>query len=158
MGAARLAVLQTARARRRRGRPHRQPSPGLPPSGGPESLSFTGSWSSTASEPDSFANTLHHTTTPGDSATFKAYYHSFGDGAQRVAWIAPRGPDRGSARVWLDGREIATVTLTARSHMPHRVVWQRRLNPWRRHTIRIEALTGRVAVDALATFGNLADP
>lgn len=80
--------------------------------------------------------------TPGSRVTYRAY-------ARRVSWIAPRSPDRGSARVSVNGLEVAIVDLSA-STRRRGVVWQKRWSSPGNNRIVVEVLEGRVDVDAFA--------
>ncbi len=75
-----------------------------------------------------------------------------------IAWVAPKGPNRGRAEVRLDGRKVATVDLYSQGARPRRVVFARNgLNPSVPHVLEVKALgtkraasSGtRVEVDAL---------
>jgi hypothetical protein len=69
-----------------------------------------------------------------------------------IAWTAPTGPTRGKARVYLDGRYVATVDLYSRTFKPKDIVFARNVGEGT-HTLRILTLgTSRrptVAVDGL---------
>jgi hypothetical protein len=69
-----------------------------------------------------------------------------------VAWVAPVGPTRGKARVYIDGALVTTVDLYRRSFVARDVVFARNIGDGT-HTLRIQALgtSGRptVAVDEL---------
>ena len=69
----------------------------------------------------------------------------------QVAWIAPRGSTRGSARLYLDGRYVATVNLRSSTLLPRQLVFTRAWAKVGRHrlTIRVSG-TGRVDVDGFA--------
>jgi hypothetical protein len=58
-------------------------------------------------------------------------------------------PDGGTATVYLDGAAVATVKLSARAD-PRAVVWQKAWTTTGEHTIRIQMVSGRVDIDALA--------
>ena len=72
----------------------------------------------------------------------------------QVAWIAPRGPGRGSARISIDGVAVATVSLHSTTLQPRRVVYTYAWNGVGRHriTIRVSGTERhpRVDVDGLA--------
>ena len=72
----------------------------------------------------------------------------------QVAWIAPRGPTRGSARVSIDGRVVATVSLYSSALLPRRAVFTYAWSSAGRHriTIRVSGTAGhpRVDVDGFA--------
>jgi subtilisin family serine protease len=70
-----------------------------------------------------------------------------------VGWVAPKGPVRGKAQVWVDGVLIRTVNLHASSFAARRMVFARCWATTARHTIRIVVLGTaghpRVDLDAL---------
>jgi hypothetical protein len=57
-----------------------------------------------------------------------------------VAWIAERGPGHGRAAVFVDGRRVETVDLTAAGDQAARVVFRRHWGERGTHRIRIEVL------------------
>jgi hypothetical protein len=69
-----------------------------------------------------------------------------------VAWVAPTGVTRGFARVYVDGRIVATVNLRTPSNAFKRLVFARTWGRSGTHTIRIVVLATaghpRVDVDA----------
>jgi hypothetical protein len=72
----------------------------------------------------------------------------------QIAWIASRGPTRGSARVYLDGKAVATISLRSSTGLPRRLVFTHAWSTLGRHkiTIRVSGTAGhpRVDVDAFA--------
>ena len=74
----------------------------------------------------------------------------------QVAWIAARGPTRGSARVYVDGKLVATVKLYSRTVQPRRAVYTHSWATAGRHriTIRVSGTAGhpRVDVDGFAVI------
>ena len=90
---------------------------------------------------------LKRSRVPGATASY-----SF-TGSQ-VAWIAARGPTRGSARVYVDGRYVATVKLYSRTVRTRRAVYTYSWATAGRHriTIRVSGTAGhpRVDVDGFA--------
>lgn len=107
-----------------------------------ERIVYEGAWLDRR-DPDAWRNGLRVTDESGSSATL-----SF-DGSQ-VAWIAPVGPDQGSASVSLDGTVVETVDLFETERRRGSVVFRWRGEPGP-HTLRIESLgTGRVGVDGFA--------
>ena len=68
-----------------------------------------------------------------------------------IAWVGPTGPTRGAARVWIDGKDVATVNLRRADFHARQVLLARRLATSGEHTIRITVITnGRpVAIDEL---------
>jgi hypothetical protein len=55
----------------------------------------------------------------------------------QIAWVAPKGPSEGSARVYLDGVSVAALSLWAASTQPRRVVFTHAWPSAGRHTIKI---------------------
>jgi hypothetical protein len=72
----------------------------------------------------------------------------------QIAWIAPRGPTRGSARVSVDGKAVATVSLYSTTRSSRRAVFTYAFATTGRHriTIRVLGTAGhpRVAIDGFA--------
>ncbi len=78
------------------------------------------------------------------SASARATYRFTG---REVAWISSKGPGRGRARVYLDGKYVRTISLAARS-THHRRIVLRLLAPSGPHTITIRPTgSGRVDLD-----------
>jgi alpha-tubulin suppressor-like RCC1 family protein len=71
-----------------------------------------------------------------------------------VAWVGVRGPDRGSAKVYLDGKLIGTVNLYAVARIDATVVWRRSLGSAKAHVLKIVA-TGTHATGSTATWVDL---
>ena len=86
--------------------------------------------------------TLHHTGTAGAWASF-----SF-TGAG-IAWVSYKGPTRGSARVYIDGAYLQTVSLYSASYVSKVVVFAKAWTSNGVHTIRIVnlATAGRPRID-----------
>jgi hypothetical protein len=80
--------------------------------------------------------------------------------ATAVSWVGTLAPDRGKARVYIDGKSQGVVDLYARSTVTRRIIITRSFGPGR-HVLQIRALgTGRrdarddyVGVDAFLTLG-----
>ncbi len=76
----------------------------------------------------------------------------------QVAWIAALAPTRGSARVYVDGRHVATVNLYSRTLQTQRAVYTYSWATAGRHriTIRVSGTAGhpRVDVDGFAVVGS----
>src|SRR5215212_5462926 len=70
-----------------------------------------------------------YATKTGASATLK--FRGTG-----IAWYGPVGPTRGTARVYIDGRSIATVDLRRAAFSPHRLLFARPLTAGD-HTFKI---------------------
>ncbi|MDP9352063.1 MAG: D-alanyl-D-alanine carboxypeptidase [Chloroflexota bacterium] len=61
-----------------------------------------------------------------------------------VSWVAPKGPSRGKARVYLDGVYAATVDLYASTYQAQQVIFTRTgLEASKRHTLEIRVLGTR---------------
>jgi hypothetical protein len=69
------------------------------------------------------------------------------DGAA-LAIVAPVGPKRGVIRVRIDGAGWHRVKLTSTKNAARRVVFSHRF-PSGSHSIEIQAIQGRAAIDAL---------
>jgi hypothetical protein len=84
-----------------------------------------------------------YATRTGASATFTFN----GNG---IAWYGPVGPTRGKARVYIDGKAVATVDLRRADFSARRLLFARPLAS-QRHTLRIVVISsGRpVAIDDL---------
>jgi hypothetical protein len=97
-----------------------------------------------------------------DDASYRAYAggrvlysSSFGSTAsysfdgRSIAWIGPVGPTRGRARVYVDGRAVATVDLRRGSFSPRVTLFKTSWSKAGHHTLTIRVLTsGRpVAID-----------
>ena len=85
----------------------------------------------------------------GRSAGASATYTFSGSS---VAWVAARGPDRGSARVYVDGAYATTVSLYSRSRSYRYVAFAKNFGVVGRHTLRVVVVGTpghpRVDVDA----------
>jgi hypothetical protein len=67
-----------------------------------------------------------------------------------IAWVGVRGPDRGKAKVYLDGKLVATVSLYAATRSDATVVWRRAFSSTRAHVLKIVA-TGTHAAGSTGT-------
>lgn len=84
----------------------------------------------------------------GTKASGETWMQSLAKGASartyfegtRVAWVSSPGPDRGRARVWVDGVAVATVDLYAARAGASRVVWASDPLTDTRHSVKIEVL------------------
>ena len=69
-----------------------------------------------------------------------------------IALVAPRGPKRGAARVYIDGSLATTIHLGARHLHPRRIVFTRTWKSTMTHSIRVVVVGSphhrRVDVDA----------
>jgi subtilisin family serine protease len=70
-----------------------------------------------------------------------------------IAWVAATGPTRGSARIWVDGVYVASVSLHASSTSYRKVVWSRSWSSSGPHSVTfvVSGTSGhpRVDVDAM---------
>ena len=57
-----------------------------------------------------------------------------------VAWVADVGPGRGSARVYVDGKAVATISLTRPAFAARRIAWTRHWASTGTHTVRVRVL------------------
>ncbi|MFL5674349.1 MAG: phosphodiester glycosidase family protein [Chloroflexota bacterium] len=109
-------------------------------------VTYGGLWSSSSSSAN-LGGTIKSASTAGKTATFTF------TGSQ-IAWIAPRGPTRGSARVSVDGKAVATVSLHTTTNQTRRAVFTYSWSGTGRHriTIRVLGTAGhpRVSIDGFA--------
>ena len=72
--------------------------------------------------------------------------------ARAIALVAPRGPKRGAARVYIDGSLATTIHLGARHLHPRRIVFTRTWKSTTTHSIQVVVVGSphhrRVDVDA----------
>jgi subtilisin family serine protease len=96
-----------------------------------QAVSYTGRWPlqalSTASD-----GYVRYTTAYGAKAKF-----SFA--GRNVAWVAPKGPDRGKAEVWIDGVKVATVDLYSSSAQPRKMMFTKSWSSSDSHTLEVRA-------------------
>jgi hypothetical protein len=82
---------------------------------------------------------------------------SFAFTGSEVAWIAPKGPEGGKARVYVDGVLVKTVDLYSSSEKPRLAVFAQAVAPGS-HTVEVRALgtrnslSGGTRVDVDAFF------
>lgn len=107
-----------------------------------KAISYRLGWSS-ARYASYSGRTVRYATRTGASATMRFT----GTG---IAWVGPVGPTRGTARVYIDGKAVAVVSLKRAAFRARAIVFQRTLTAGT-HTIRIVvASSGRpVAIDEL---------
>lgn len=108
------------------------------------SITYRGTWR-TASSSSASGGSIRYATSAGASATYRFTGSS-------VGWVAARGPNRGKARVYVDGVYAATVNLAASSGQSRALVFARSWRVNGAHTIRIVVVGTaghpRVDVDA----------
>ncbi|HEY3523118.1 MAG TPA: glycoside hydrolase family 3 N-terminal domain-containing protein [Candidatus Limnocylindrales bacterium] len=107
-------------------------------------ITYHGDW--TTIEKSSASNgSFRSSTSVGASATY-------GFDAAAIAWVASRGPGRGSAAVYVDGVYRTTIDLHASSYHARQIVYARHWSSNGHHTIRIVNLGTaghpRIDVDA----------
>lgn len=118
-------------------------------------LTYGGNWS-TVANPSASGGTEH------EARTTDAYV-TFIFSGRYMKWFSTKGPNRGRARVFLNGTEIESspVDLYADEVQPQQVVvWIDGLDDSRSHTLRIEAMGERngsatdsiVGIDAFEVF------
>jgi hypothetical protein len=107
-----------------------------------KAIVYASTWR-TARYPTYSARQVTYSTRKGATATYRF-------SGRGIAWVAPVGPTRGTARVYLDGRQVATVDLRRSSFRARSIVFARSL-PAGQHTLRILVTSsGRpVAIDEL---------
>jgi GH25 family lysozyme M1 (1,4-beta-N-acetylmuramidase) len=90
---------------------------------------------------------LHYTATAGASASFTF------SGAG-ISWAAYRGPDRGSAKIYIDGAYLTTVSTYSATYASHQVVFAKSWVTNGTHTIKIVCVgtAGHARID-LDGFG-----
>jgi hypothetical protein len=57
-----------------------------------------------------------------------------------VAFVSRTGPGMGKARIFVDGKRIATVDLERQATTSRKLVWARNLGSLKRHTIAVKAV------------------
>jgi GH25 family lysozyme M1 (1,4-beta-N-acetylmuramidase) len=93
------------------------------------SVRYTGSWRSLARSA-AHGGSLKYASAAGASATYTFSGSS-------VGWVAARGPNRGYARVYVDGAYAGTVNLYASAYQYRRVVFARNFGTAGAHTLKI---------------------
>jgi hypothetical protein len=104
-------------------------------------IAYTRAWKR-ASAPRAFGGTTHIATKAGAYATLRFT-------GREVAWVATRAANRGTARVYLDGKLAATVNLHSASAVHKRLVFAHLWSADGAHTIKIvcAGTAGHPAVD-----------
>lgn len=105
-------------------------------------ITYAGTWKS-QSVASAYGGTLRYASSAGSTAELAFT-------GRDVAWVAPKGPTRGKAEVYLDDRKVAKVDLFSATAQARRVVFTTKgLDPSTGHTLRIETLgtAGRPRVD-----------
>ena len=108
------------------------------------SIAYRGTWHSVSSASAS-GGSLKYATAPGARATYRFWGSS-------IAWVAPKGPSRGSAKVYIDGAYATTVSLYKSSYVSRSLVYAKAWTSNGTHTIKIvvagTARHPRVDIDA----------
>lgn len=104
-------------------------------------VSYTGRWARGASD-DYWGGALRYSRTRGYSVTYRFTGRS-------VAWVSTLASNRGSARVYLDGRYVTTVDLRRATAARRSIVYARSWATSRAHVLRIVVVgtSGRPRVD-----------
>ncbi len=109
------------------------------------SITYRGGWDGVRA-PNAYGGSLRRTGRAGASAALRFT-------GREIAWVAAKTPSSGSARVYIDGRAVATVHLRATMPTQRRVVFTRTWATAGTHRIKIVALGTQshpqVSVDAL---------
>jgi subtilisin family serine protease len=102
---------------------------------------YTGSWSLVRSTKYQ-GGKARATTTAGRKVRYDFTGRSF-------AWVAAKGPTRGSASVWVDGVKVASVSLYSSSTSYRKVVWAKSWPTAGKHavTLVVAGTTGHPRVD-----------
>ena len=111
-------------------------------------LRYGGTWSTTSST-SYRGGKAKTTTTAGKSVSHAATSRSF-------AWLAPKGPTMGKAKVYVNGTAVATVDLWSFTAQPQRLVWTKTWTTSARRTVKIVALatpgSPRTTLDGVITL------
>ena len=104
-------------------------------------VSYRGTWA-TAGSSNAWGGALRYTRSKGARATFRF-------SGSEVAWVAPRSPGRGYAKVWVDGTYVSRVNLYSSSARSRQIVFTRAWSTYGTHTVTIvnEATAGRPRID-----------
>jgi len=92
-------------------------------------ISYGGVWTP-QSVTSAYGGALQYTTVTGAKATF-------GFTGLDVSWVAPKGPDRGKAEVWVDGAKVRTVDLYASAAQPRKAVYTQSWGVPGSHTLEV---------------------
>lgn len=107
-------------------------------------VTYRGTWH-TVSNPYASGGSLAYSTASGASAKYMFTGYA-------VSWVAYRGPDRGSAAIYVDGQYQSTVNLYSPTYHARRIVYAKHWNGNGAHTLRIVNLRtpghSRADVDA----------
>lgn len=112
-------------------------------------VTYTGTWA--VSKATTFsAGTTRKTTQKGAAVRLRITVPTTtaSPNTSALGLVMAKGPDRGSAQVWLDGLKVATVNTNSATKVNRVVVWRANLAPGA-HTLRVVnlATTGHARID-----------
>jgi hypothetical protein len=100
-------------------------------------IRYAGTWK-TVSKTSYWGGSARKSTSNGATASLTLT-------GRAVAWVANTGPDRGKARVYVDGKVLKTVDLYSPTASSQVVVWAQNWSAAGTHTVRIEVFgSGKV--------------
>ena len=104
-------------------------------------LVWKGTWTS-ATQPECSGGTVRYATAAGASSTYSLT-------GLAIAWVTTLGPDRGAAKVYVDGVLVTTIDLHASTTTYRRVVFAKSWSYAGTHSLRIVVVgtAGRPRVD-----------
>ncbi len=110
-------------------------------------IAYRSTWS-TASYGGYVGDRVRYATRTGASATVTFTGRS-------VAWIGPVGPTRGTARVYIDGKAVATISLRRSTFKAQATIFSKTFATSGRHTLRIVVTSAHrpVAIDEIVIKG-----
>jgi uncharacterized repeat protein (TIGR01451 family) len=96
---------------------------------GSAAISYSGSWT-TMSDGSAWGGGLHSSTTSGASFTYTAT-------GTNIAWVGTKGPDHGSADVFVDGKLVKTVNTNASKASERQTLYQKSFKKGGTHTLTV---------------------
>ena len=104
-------------------------------------IDYDGRWARSTGE-RWWGGTAKHSSKAGSTATFTYTGRSF-------AWVGLTGSNRGKARVFVNGKRVATVDLHSKATHAQRIVWSASYASSAKRTVTIKVLgtSGRSRVD-----------
>jgi hypothetical protein len=98
-------------------------------------IAYTGTWS-TQNITSASGGSLRHASAADASASLASFSN-----ALNIAWVAPKGPDRGKAEVWLDGALASTADLYTSTLQPRKSAFVKNgLDPAVAHDLEVRVL------------------
>jgi hypothetical protein len=97
-----------------------------------QAVSYTGQWTLQALSSASGGYVKHAKTSDATA--------QFSFAGRNVAWVAPTGPGRGEAEVWINGNKVDTVDLYSSSVQPRKVVFTKGWAASKSRTLEIRVL------------------